>query len=173
MKNQKSKIKSQNLLRGFSLVEILIYVFLIALLTIAVVNSLVFMTKSYQDIRSAKAITLSANTLLNRFSYEVKKSSDLSEVFGSSSNTLSLTQGSSTVIFSLESSSSRILISTNGIQDYLTSSDTKVTTLTFLKLQATSTSKGAIIQFTISNSNGNNIKTENFESSAVIRNPNI
>jgi len=169
MKNQKSKIKSQNLLRGFSLVEILIYVFLIALLTIAVVNSLVFMTKSYQDIRSAKAITLSAN----RFSYEVKKSSDLSEVFGSSSNTLSLTQGSSTVIFSLESSSSRILISTNGIQDYLTSSDTKVTTLTFLKLQATSTSKGAIIQFTISNSNGNNIKTENFESSAVIRNPNI
>ena len=158
---------------GFSLVEMLIYVFLVALLTIAIVNSLVFMTKSYKDVRAAKSIALSANTLLNRFSYEVKKANDLSGSFGSSSSTLSLTEGTTTIIFSLESSSSRVLISTNGINDYLTSAETKVTALTFLKLQATSTSKGAVIQFTISNSGGNNIKTENFELSALIRNPSM
>lgn len=157
------------LVSGFSLVETLIYVFLIVLLTLSVVNSLVFMTKSYRDIRSVKSINLSANTLLNRFSYEVKRANNLSGTFGTATSTLILTQGVNTLIFSLEASSSRVIISTNGIKDYLTSAETKVTALTFLKLQATSTSYGAVIQFTISNSSGNNVKTENFESSDVLR----
>jgi type II secretory pathway pseudopilin PulG len=173
MKRVKIKFKvknNSNNSSGFSLVETLIYVFLVVLLTIAVVNSLVFMTKSYRDIRSARAISLSANTLLNRFSYEVKRADDLDGVFGTASSTLTLTKSTSTTAFSLEASSSRVLITTDGIQDYLTSSEVRVTALTFLKLQATSTSKGTVIQFTISNTNGNTTRIENFESSAMIRN---
>ena len=151
---------------GFSLIETLIYVFLVALLTIAIVSSLARMTKSYRDIKAERAMALSANNLLNRFSYEVRRSNGLGGTFGTATGTLSLTQGTSTTAFSLESSSGRVLISTNGIQDYLTSSDTRISALTFYKLQATSTSKGVAIQFTISNSIGN-IRTENFESSCV------
>jgi|GEM_PF-4885781 len=157
---------------GLSLVETLIYIFLVVLLTISVVRSFVYMAKSYRDIRSERAIALSANTLLNRFSYEVRRANDLSGTFGTATSTLSLTQGTTTTIFSLESSSSRVVISTNGVQDYLTSSETRVSALTFLKLQATSTSKGSAIQFTISNTKGN-IRTENFESSSIIRYLNI
>ncbi len=155
--------------KGISLVESLIYIFLVVLLTIAIVSALARMTKSYGDIRAERAIALSANNLLNRFSYEVRRANSLSGTFGVSTSTLTLTQGTTTTIFSLEASTSRAIISTNGVQDYLTSSDTRINNLTFLKLQATSTSKGATIQFTISNSNGN-IRIESFESSSIIRN---
>jgi len=163
------KIKNS---QGLSLVEAIIYIFLVALLTITIVSALARMTKSYRDIKAERAIALSANSLLNRFSYEVRKANDLSGTFGTASGTLSLVDGTSTTVFSLEASSSRVLISTNGVQDYLTSSDTEVSALTFLMLQATSTSKGATIQFTISNSNGD-IRTGNFESSSLIRNLDI
>lgn len=167
--NKKSYTKKE---AGFSIVETLVYIFLVALLTIAVVTVLSRMTKSYKDIRSERAMSLSANTLLNRFSYEVRRATNLSGTFGISSSTLTLTQGTTTTSFSLEASSSRVLITTNGVQDYLTSSDTRVTSLIFYLLQATSTSKGATLQFTISNTSGN-IRTENFESSSIIRNLSI
>ncbi len=146
------------------MVEILIYIFLLTVLTVALTNSLVIMTKTYRDIKAKKAIITSANTLLNRFSYEVRRSSSVSGTFGTSSANVSLVYGTTTTIISLESSTSRAIVTQNGVSDYLTSSDVTVNSLGLYKLQAT----GTMMQFSITNNNGTP-KQENFETSAVIR----
>lgn len=166
MTDKKFKTKYQ---KGFSLIEMVIYVALLALLVTATVKSLVFMTSSYADVRVSKAIVSSAETLLNRFTYEVKKSNALSGAFGTTSGMLTLTQGTTTTVFSLDNSG-RAVISVNGAADFLTSSDVKVTSLVFNQLQATSTSKGVTLQVTIKNSSGRTIKSENFEASSLTRN---
>ncbi len=165
---QKSKIKNLN--KGLSLVEMIIYIFLVSLLVVSILNVFVRMSKTYRDIRAAKSITLSASTVLNRFSYEVKQARDISGTFGVSSSSLSLTRGATTTIFSL-GAGNRIAISINGVTDYLTSVDNQVTNLTFLKLLATTTSKGVTIQFTITNNSGTTRHTANFETSSILRNP--
>lgn len=172
IKKQKTKNKIGNLFRAFSLVETLIYISVSALLLVVVVNSFAYMIKSYRDIHSVKSVAFSADVLLNRFSYEVKKSNNLNVSFSATSSSLILNQGTSTIMFSLEASTSRVLISTNGTEDYLTSPETKVSTLEFYKLQANATSSGAVIKFRIINPNAVN-DIEEFESGAMIRNFNI
>ncbi len=154
---------------GFSLIEMVAYVGLLALLVTAVVKSLVSMTSSYADLRVAKSIVSSAETLLNRFTYEVKKTTSLSGSFGTSSGSLTLNQGATTTIFSLDNSG-RAIISINGTSAFLTGSDVKVTNFTFNQLQATSTSKGVTLQLTLTNSSGRTIKSENFEATSLTRN---
>ncbi len=136
------------------------------ILTVAIINALVFMTKTYKDVKAKKSIGVSANTLLNRFTYEVRKASSVSGTFGISSSSINLVSGATTTIISLDSSK-RVVVSVNGISDYLTSSDVTVNSLIFYKLQSTS-SKGAIMQFSITNNNISS-KTENFETGAITR----
>ncbi len=155
--------------KGFSLVEMVVYIALLALLVIAVVKSLVFMTSSYADIRVTKSIVSSAETLLNRFTYEVKRATTLSGAFGTTTGSLTLNQGATTTIFSLDSSL-RAVISVNGTTAYLTGSEVKVTNFTFNQLQATTTSKGVTLQLTLTNSSGRTVKSENFEATSLTRN---
>ncbi len=163
-KRQNSKLSIRY--SGFSLVEMIIYLALLTVLLIAVINSLSYMMKNYRELKAAKSIAISANEVLSRFSYEVKKANNLSGSFGTSSGTLTLTTGTSTTVFSLNAS--RIKITVNGISDYLTSTDTSVSSLYFYKLNATTTSLGAVIEFTIKSAINN--RTEFFEDTVMIRN---
>ncbi len=152
--------------KGFSLIEMIIYLSLLTVLLVAVVNSLAYMMKNYRELKAAKSIAVSANEVLNRFSYEVKRANNLDGSFGTSSGSLTLTNGTSTIIFSLDSP--RIKVTQDGISDFLSSSDISVTNLQFYKLNATTTSKGSVMQFTMRSTLNN--RTESFEDTSMIRN---
>jgi type II secretory pathway pseudopilin PulG len=163
---KKNRIKK--IIEGFSLVEMIIYIFLLTLLMTAVVRSIVTVSSSYGSLRNTKTISSSAETLLNRFNYEVKTATNFSGTFGTSSGSLTLSQGPTTTIFSLNGAG-RAVISINGSTDYLTSTDVKVTKLAFYKLQAASSSLGVTLQATLQNSKDVKIESENFESTVLIR----
>jgi hypothetical protein len=162
--------KQNRYTNGFSLMEMLIYISFVTVLTIAVINALIYMSSSYKNVQSARAITASAGTFLNRLSYEVKNANNLSGTFGISTSSLILTKGATTTIITLDTNTHRVSISVNNSLDYLTSADTRVTNLTFNRLQATSTSLGILVQFIITGGNGKYLKSENFQSSVLIRN---
>ncbi len=151
---------------GFSLVEMIIYIFLLTILLITIVDSLTFMIKKTRELKAEKAIAISANEFLNRFSYEVKRATNLDGTFGTTSGSLTLTRGTSTSIFSLENSRAKITI--DGISNFLTATDTPITNFNFYKLAATTTSKGVVVQFTITSSNTS--RSESFQATEMIRN---
>jgi hypothetical protein len=156
--------------KGIAIAEILIYLFFLAAFTLAIMKSFVIIASSYSTIRGSKSITSSAETLLNRFAYEVRSAGSLSGTFGVASGTLSLTDGSTTTSFSLESTSGRPIITVSGAASYLTSSDVTATKFTLYQLQASSTSSGVTLQMTLKNTANKNTPSENFEASAMIRN---
>ncbi len=161
--------KKIKFVRGFDLVETLIYIALLVVLTLAIINSLTIMSKTYRDVRGEKSIITSANTFLNRFEYEVRRSNGISGTFGTTSSSLTLTMGATSTIISLDNTN-RVIISVNGVSDYLTSSEVQVTSLQFNQLIATSTSAGVLLQFSMKNNFGTP-KTENFETGALLRDP--
>jgi len=162
------KINKVSRVRGFSLIEMIIYILMLTMLMTTVVRSMVTITSSYGTLRGTKAITSSAEVLFNRLNYEVKNSLNLSGTFGTSSGSLTLNQGATTTVFLLDSSG-RVVISVNGVSDYLTSSEVKVTKLAFYKLQATSTSFGVTMQTTMKSQTDPKVKAENFESTVLLR----
>jgi type II secretory pathway pseudopilin PulG len=157
--------------KGFSLIETLIYIFMLTVLLVALIQTFSYMLKTSKDIKSEKSIISSASVLLNRFTYEVRRATDVSGTFGTSSGSLTLTFGTTTTIIYLDNSTKRAVISVNGAIDYLTSSDITVNSLIFNKLLATTTSKGAYMQLSMTNKFGT-AHTENFETSAIIREQN-
>lgn len=154
--------------KAFSLPEMIIYIFMLTLLIGAVTTAMVNVSSSYGIVRGSKGIVSSAETLLNRFDYEVKEANNLTGTFGTSSGSLTLYNGATTTIFSLDSSG-RVLISINGSSDYLTSSEVKVTKLTFYVLQASSSSLGVTLQTTITSLVNSKAVPQNFESTVLIR----
>ena len=79
--------------RGMSLVEILIYTAILAVLFVLVVNTVLTMAKSYTTLRLAKQINLAAATSLERIAREIQNAISVDQVqsvFGTSPGSLSL-----------------------------------------------------------------------------------
>lgn len=146
--------------QGFSLVETLIYIFLVTILSVVVVNSIVFMSKSFYTLRNEKNIALSASTFLNRLSYETRQASAYSLV----GSTLTLTGGESSMVFAT-SSTNQILL--NGSS--LSIPDVTVEKLLFKQLK-TSNSQGLSVELVLSAGNGSNARTQNFQLTTMLRN---
>lgn len=161
---------------GFSLVEMIIYLAILTVVTIFLVNGISALTKSYADIRLAKAVSSSAGVALQRIVHETRQATsfDLGQsTFGSNPGQLTLvtTNGSgatSTVRFFV--SNGLLRVSVAGVdQGPLTLSGASVTNFTLSLLQ-NSISNGVRITLTVQSSFGNKTRTETFYTTAVTRN---
>jgi prepilin-type N-terminal cleavage/methylation domain-containing protein len=162
--------------RGFSMVEMLIYLALLASVTVFLLNGISAITKSYADIRLAKAVTASASDALQRIVYEVRQASsfDLAgSTFSSHPGVLSLVSTSAdgattTVAFSVNSGILRV--SRGGVDEGpLTLSGASVTNFTLALLQ-NGVSNGVRITLTLQSAFGTKTRTETFYTTAVTRN---
>ena len=162
--------------RGFSLVEMIIYLALLAAVTIFLVDGISSLTKSYADFRLAKAVSTSASSALQRILYEVRQASSINlgqSTFGSTPGQLTLvdmdaTGATSTVAFSV--SGGQLHVSRGGVDEGpLTLSTVSVTNFTLTLLQ-NSMSSGVRIALTLQSSFGLKTRTETFYTTAVTRN---
>lgn len=161
---------------GFSLVEMIIYISLLAITFTAVVTMLVNMTVTYRALKVSKDIDLSAFTAMEWISNELKLADSVyvaqSNLATTTNPYLSLNSysasGASTVIkFFLSGNTLRI--SEGGVdKGALTASTTKVTRLIFYSV-STTTTQAIKTEMWLSSGTTTNYKQEKFYITAVLR----
>lgn len=158
------------------MVEMLIYLALLASVTVFLVNGISAITKSYADIRLAKAVSASASGALQRIIYETRQASSINlagSTFGANPGVLSLVSTSAsgattTVAFTV--SNGVLRVSRGGVDEGpLTLSGASVTNFTLALLQ-NSVSNAVRVTLTIQSSFGVKTRTETFYTTAVTRN---
>jgi Tfp pilus assembly protein PilV len=173
-----SKRTKANLVSGFALVEMIIYIPIMVIIMLAVVNIIISITKSNKFSSIENNIKNSAISGLEEITREIRnaKSIDYNQsVFNSSDgilflNTLDQNGNIKTIKFYLAGQILKedvggVSTSTGGV---LTQKDVKVLSMIFKRID-TLKSKAVKIELVLSGSNNGLIRNENFYSTIVLR----
>ncbi len=161
--------------RGFSLVEMLFYVVILSFALLAILQTLIVITRSYGILKSVQSIEQESALSLERLVREVRNASaidDAGSTFGTTPgklllNSTDISGATRTVEFSVVAE--KLSLKENGVvTGVLTSSSTAVTNLVFRKI-TTTRSKGVKIEMTLTSGSGPSSRTENFYTTAVLR----
>lgn len=165
-----------NSARGFSLLETLFYVAILALSLLAVMQTLAVVTRSYAVFRAAGRIERDAALSLERMMREIRDANDIAaagSAFGAHPGRLLLNTttaaGAARAVEFYVNSGALSLKEDGVISGPLTSGNTTVSNLVFRNI-ATARSKGVKIEMTISSGSGAAARSENFYATAVLRN---
>ena len=160
--------------RGFSLVEMLFYVALLSLSLLAVMQTLVVVTRSYGVFKAAQHIEQEASAAGERMIREIRDANGINDAGSALSShpgklLLTSTDASGvprTVEFSL--SGSQLSLKENGVvTGLLTSPKTSISTLVFRKI-TTTRSKGIKIEMILQAGSGVASTTEKFYITAAL-----
>jgi type II secretory pathway pseudopilin PulG len=161
--------------KGFTLIEMLLYIAILVFLLIVIINLLFNIVRSQKNFASSRSIENSSGFALERLAREIKEADSVntgSSVFNSSPGTLTLNSTdingtARTVQFYI--SSSTLHIKENGVdKGPLTQSDTRITNLVFYNL-VTTNSKAIKTNFTIESGTSSSYRTDSFYLTAVLR----
>ena len=162
--------------KGFSLVEMLFYVAILSLSLIAVMQTLLVVTRSYGVLKAAVRVEQETTISMERMVREMRDANgidDAGSVFGTHPGKILLnsTTASSTprtVEFSLDAG--KLSLKENGVvTGLLTSSKTNIASLMFRKI-STSRSQGVKIEMTMQSGTSTTARSEEFYATAVLRN---
>ncbi len=163
-----------NFRKGFSLVEMVVYIALLVVLLIIVVQVVFSVTRNNRIMRSARNIEVSAVEALERLNREIRNADSIdttSSVLGSSPGVLSLDSVADGVASSVEFylAGGRIRVRENGSEaGALTLASTTVTSLIFNRFSASST-EGVRITLTLESGTSTSYRSETFYSSVLVR----
>lgn len=157
--------------QGFSLLEMLVYVTILAMLMVIVVTVLTSVTKSYASLKASKNLNHAAVVSLERMTREIRGANSLvtaSSVLDASPGKIYLQgEGTDSIEFYLDSGV--LKMNMNGVYEGpLTSDETTVTDLVFTH-SSTDESEAVRIDMTIESGTGDKMKTERFYSTVVLR----
>ena len=161
--------------RGFSLVEVMVYIFILVFMLVVVIEVVVSITRASRIISSARAIENSAVLSIERLTREMRLANSVvvaSSTLAVHPGRLTLTgeddEGDPrTVEFYL--SGGRILMKENNVDlGALTESDVVVTNLIFQRF-ATSTTEGIRTQMRLESGTSTHYRTETFYSTSLVR----
>ncbi len=162
--------------KGFSVVEMIIYVALLILFVILVVDTIILMSGSYRKLTLARTIATSAAVSMERMTREIRQSTDVDNAASSldtSAGRLGLlttddSGAAETISFALENG--RINVYENGVlSGPLTSASASTTVLRF-HLYQSGASKAIQILMTLQAQNASETRTETFQTSVELRN---
>jgi hypothetical protein len=166
--------ENKNMSRGYTLAEMLGYIFVFCLISILVINALLILTKAFVSMKTSRAVGMGAVVSLDQIVKEVRNadSVSVSSILNTSPGKLVLTMpaGSptTTVEFSLGNLNSLHKFE-NGIdQGVLTATGTDISRLVFIVATTTKTT-AVSVEMTIRDSTGRTATTENFYSTATLR----
>ncbi len=172
---KKRKSNFSSLMRGASLVETLIYVFVLAILLIVVVKALASFSTSFRTISSGRAVENSAIVAFERITRELRDANSVTvgqSTLGTSPGILTFATTDSsgtakTIQFFL---TNQVLhIKEDGVDmGALTYSSARVTSLIF-KMISTSVSQAVRISMTLESGAGSTYKSATFYDTAVLR----
>jgi Tfp pilus assembly protein PilE len=162
-------------IKGFSLVEMIVYIAILTLLVGVMLASLRSVVVTYRHIKISRAIETSALTALERITREIKNGQSITlaqSVFGTASSSITIV-GKDT----LETAKTSYIYLQNGVlkireggveKGQLTSSTTQVTNFT-LRLVDQTASDAIKIEMSLQAGAGDFIKNETFYSTAILR----
>lgn len=161
--------------KGFSLVEILIYVGIFSIISIAVITSSVVVISSFSKTRDIRNILETGNVVFERMTREIRQSSgvDISNsVLGSSPGSLQLNSTDEsgnprTVKFIIENGALN-LYQNGSLVDNLLGSDVSISNLVFRRI-VTTAGEAVKIEMTVVNTNTLNATPRNFNSTIILR----
>ncbi len=128
---------------GYSLVELLVYIGLFVAISLVIIQSLLFLMKTYTNARQYRTLQQSAETILERITREVRLSSTVesaSSSFGTTLGTLATSgvdSGGNGFANTISVVSGRAQITTNGSSSYLSDTNVTVSELTFWNITTT------------------------------------
>ncbi len=111
--------------RGFTLVETVVYLFILALISTVVITLLVNMLQAFYRFRAMERVAHSAEVALGRFSREVRRAISINSL-GGSTLTLNTTDGSGNPTTITFSTANNVLMITEGAGAAATSTDVNV-----------------------------------------------
>ena len=162
--------------QGFTLIEMLVYIALVAIIIGALVNTLVVLAQSYKQVLASRTLDSSALLSLDRMTSVIRSSGSIdfsNTTLNSSAGVLTLNAHDAngaayTAKFYVQDGV--IHMDTNGVfEDRLTSSSTAVTSLMFRYID-TPVSDAVRIELTLAaDVNGYN-KVENYYTTAILKN---
>lgn len=162
------KHKSRKINTGFVLLEMLFYITLVAVLSFAVINSLITMTKSFKET-SIQADFVQSGNIMERMSREIKQAHSIYSISTSDLklNTEDELGNDKTIRFYLSGSNLQ-LFENDVLTGNLNSSTIQVTALSFTQI---TTTVGKAIKVTMSVRSTKDItaRIENFYSTVVLR----
>jgi prepilin-type N-terminal cleavage/methylation domain-containing protein len=166
-----AKNRALRLQQGFTLIEMVIYISLLALFSVFVINSLISMSRSYTFVRTSHEINTSAYTALERMTREIRESDAVNvgaSTFGTSPGQLSLTQSTTTLVFKVTNGT--LYLQKDGVTEGpLTAKNITVDSLKFYRITASSTEA---VRLELGLANGSGIYSDHatFYSTVILRN---
>ena len=161
--------------RGFTLIEMLVYISILAVMTVVIITVTLSQSQAYADFKVTRNVYTSASASLERMAREIRAADSI--IIGSSSldshpGILTLqktgTSGTETVQFYLEGNTLKVQENSSS-EGALTRKEVSVTNLVFRQVIAMS-SEGVHIEMTLSSIQGNSSKTEQFSTFVIMRN---
>ena len=161
---------------GFSLIEMLVYISLIAAIFVLIVNTLLTYTGSYRTLQAERLTEHSGIDAMERMSRDIRAAKTITtsqSTFGSSPGMLTLVQSSgslsTTTEFYLDTSTNLVKVNVNGVYDGpLTAAGSKVTSLIFTELTS-SNSTAVKIDMTVQGISGPVTVTKNYHDTIILR----
>ncbi len=169
--------------RGFSLIEMLIYISVLAVIFLVVVNTSLSFTSSYRVLSALRSADHAGMDALEPMTRAIRAAGSVVEsqsVLGSNPGSLTLysaqSGNSTTTQFYLQNGTVEMTVTVNNAQDAalsgpLTASDATITSLIFNEL-STSTASAVKIDMTVIGQSGAVTETKNFHSTIVLRGSN-
>ncbi|KKU25887.1 MAG: hypothetical protein UX39_C0016G0008 [Candidatus Magasanikbacteria bacterium GW2011_GWA2_46_17] len=169
------KFKNQKFTTGFSLVEMIIYVGLLAIILVAMMNMLFGMSRAYGYLKFSRHIQSSAVTALDRMVRDIRNAQSVNtaeSTLGTSPgvltiNTTTATSSSQKLQFYILNGTLRVKRD-GGDLGPLTLSDVSVSNLVFRQIN-TGISQAVKIEMTLSAGTGPTARSVNFYNTAVLR----
>lgn len=154
--------------RGFSLVEMLIYVAILAVMLLLIINTMLSFTGSYRPVAALRLADRSAVSSFDRATREIRLATAASvDASNATLNAITLTQGATTTRIYVDNGV--VKVDVNSVYSGpLTLSGASVTGLTFVLLDSGS-SKAVKMDMTVQGTSGQTIVTKNFHTTIVLK----
>lgn len=159
-----------NTVRGFSLVEMLIYVSLLVVILAVVINVVFSFTRPYEQLRALRAAEHTGLSSMERMMRDIHNAAsvDLAQSnFNVATGTLTVVNASSTTKFYLSDGQLRVDVDGSYVGP-LSVSNGKVSSLVF-RFSSTTESQAIKIDMTVDGVQGNATKTKKFHSTAILK----
>lgn len=169
------KVNHVKMNKGFSLVEILVYVGIFSIISIAVITSSVVVMSSFSKTRDIRNVLETGNIVFERITREIRQSSsvDLANSILSSNpgslqlNSTDISGNPRTVKFIIENGALN-LYQNGTLVDNLLGYDVVVSNLIFRRITTTA-GEAVKIEMTVGNLNSRNPTSRNFNDTIILR----
>lgn len=168
-------MKIKNSKSGYSIVEILIYIAVFAVLTTVVMNAFIVLTSFYAQNRTHHDLLENGNSVMERMSREIRSANNIrtgTSTLGTSPGVLDLdsvdaSNNAQTVKFSTTSGELNLSVNNTNLGNLL-SSNVQVTSLVFRKITTTN-STAVKIEMTLRDTKDQTSLEENFYDTIILR----